>query len=162
MENRLAFVGLGCLVAGAIVWGVFSYSRGPQVDLTGSILKVRTQEGPESTIVVVDFRITNPSKVPFVVNSVAVSLDTGDPAAPVESKIFSKPDIVQVYQYFPQLKPQDHEVLTFQDRIEPGQTLDRMVASSFDVPPSVVDSRKALRLKIEETDGVAIAIIEKK
>ena len=93
VDNRLGFLGLGCILAGAILWGTLSFNKSALVDLTGSILKVRTQQGPDSTMVVVDFRITNPSRVPFVVNSAEVIMDPGGGAAPVPSTILSKSDV---------------------------------------------------------------------
>ncbi len=146
-----------------IVWGALAFNKSSLVDLTGSILKVRTQEGPGgSTMVVVDFRINNPTRVPFVVNSASVIMDPGGGAAPVPSTILSKSDVAQIYQYFPLLKPQFNDVLSTQDRIRPGQITDRMVAATFDAPPSALDARKTLRVTIQEVDGAVVEIAEKK
>jgi hypothetical protein len=96
------------------------------------------------------------------VNSAAVIMDPGGGAAPVPSTILSKSDVAQMYQYFPLLKPQFNDVLATQDRIRPGQITDRMVAATFDAPPSALDARKTLRVSIQEVDGAVVEIMEKK
>jgi hypothetical protein len=158
---------LAFLSVGLIVWGALYFNQANLVHVGGSILKVREQPtGPNSTLILADFRITNSSGVPFVVNSVTMTLDGDGKSAPVDSNILSKSDIVQVFQYYPLLKPQYNEALTIQDRIPPGQSVDRMAAASFDVPQSVVDSRadsrRTLRIRIEEVDGAVAEITEKK
>ena len=53
--------------------------RGAHIEVTGSVLKVRTLELDEnSSLAVVDFRISNPADYNFVVRSVEVFLE--DPA----------------------------------------------------------------------------------
>jgi len=152
---------LACMGVGALVWVVVYFNKSAHLELTGAILKVRAQStDPTNTMVVADFRITNTSGRPFVVNAVSVNMDVPDGSTPVESKILSRSTVDQLFQYFGQLRPKYNDVLTLQDRIEPGQTVDRMVAASFDVPPSVVESRRTLRVRIEEFDGVVAEIIE--
>jgi hypothetical protein len=155
---------LACVLVGAIIWGALYFNQGAHLNLTGTIIKVRAQpNGAGSTIVVADFRITNPSGIPFVVNAVSVSLDpSGGDYAPVESRILSKVDVDQVFQYLPLLRPKYNDVLTIRDKVQPGQTVDRMVAATFEMPLSVIESRKTLRIKIVEIDGAEAEITERK
>ena len=58
--------------------------------------------------------------------------------------------------------PKYNDILSMQDRISPHETVDRMAAARFEVPASVLESRKALWLRIEEIDGAAAEITEGK
>src|SRR6266516_2452597 len=58
------------------VGGIFYMQRGDKIDLPGKILKVRTASLDEdSSIAVIDFRVTNPSDVQFEVRTVTVEMD---------------------------------------------------------------------------------------
>src|SRR4030095_7619221 len=59
-------VGIGLMAV--LVSGILFMQRGARIGLTGKFLKVRTAALDEnSTVVVVDFRVNNPSDVPFAV-----------------------------------------------------------------------------------------------
>jgi hypothetical protein len=144
----VAFAAVAAVVA--IVW--FGNVSNHLV-LKGTILKVRTLALSEgASIAVVDFRLKNPSAVPFVVKDVAMTLEpasgavvTGDPV--------SKSDVNLEFQYHPVVGPKFNDVLSLQDRINGGQTADWMVAARFDLPSSALDGRKAIHLHIEDVDG---------
>ena len=71
------FIGIACVLVavGAVVY----MQRGSRVGLTGKVLKLRTAPLDEkSSIVVLDFRFTNPSSYPFVVRTVTVLLEEKD------------------------------------------------------------------------------------
>jgi hypothetical protein len=163
MTNRfLGLLVVACAIIGGIVWAALYFNQPSHLDLTGSIDKVRMQPtGPTSTMLLADFRITNPSDHPFVVNAVTVTFEPGGDYAPVPSKLVPKSGLAEIFQYLPLLKPQYNEVLTMQDRIEPHQTVDRMVAAAFDFPQSMIESRKTVRIRIEEFDGAVAEITEK-
>jgi hypothetical protein len=156
------FLLLACEILAIVLVAVWYFNKPAQLRLTGSITKVRTYKtGPDSTLVVADFHITNPSGVPFVVNSLGLTLDTagGDT---VESKTLSKSEIAEAFRYATVLGPQTNQPLSVQDRVPPGQTEDRMTAAAFDLPHTDVAARKALRIKIEELDGIVAEITERK
>ena len=152
------FVGLA--VVGAALFGVLYLNRGSHVQLKGEILKVRSLADGDGAIVFADFRVTNSAAIPFVVNSVEMSMETpnGEVANAV---IFSKFDVQKVTQYLKLLGPQYNDVLTIQDKLPPLQTVDRMVAGRFNFPRRFLQERKTLRLKIEEVGGVVSEIVEK-
>jgi len=76
------FLAAGLAVVGGLIFTMLTATQGAHLRLEGKILKVRVLALPGSaaSIVVADFRVTNPSNVPFVVNSVTFHLQpaTGD------------------------------------------------------------------------------------
>jgi hypothetical protein len=157
------FLVAGLAVVGVFLFTVLSTTTGAHLRLDGKILKVRAlpMSSGGSVIVLVDFRATNPSNVPFVVSSVKLRLDpaSGDP---VEGMQASKSDIQEIFQYEKIVGPKYNEVLSLQDRIAPHQTVDRMTGARVDVPEAVVNSRKALHLQIEDVDGTVAELTESK
>ena len=133
----------------------------PHLRLEGKILKVRVLAlpGRAASIVVVDFRVTNPSNVPFVVNSVTLHLEpaTGDAA---DGTTISKNDIENIFRYEKLLGPKYNDTLSLQDRIAPHKIADLMAGARFEVPEAVVNGRKSIRLRIEDVDGAAAEITE--
>src|SRR5579871_2577196 len=156
------FLVLGLAVVGILVSGVLVSTKGAHLDLTGQVLKVRVLAlNPKASIVVVDFRVTNPSDVPFVVRSVEMKLDprSGETA---DGRSISKPDVENVFKYEKLVGPKYNDVLSLQDRIDPHRTVDRMSGARFEVPEAVVNNRKSIHLHIEDVDGAAVDIPEKK
>jgi hypothetical protein len=70
------FLVVGLAIVGALVYGVLMGTKGAHIDLVGEILKVRVLSvNPEASLVMVDFRVTNPADYPFVVSAVQMELD---------------------------------------------------------------------------------------
>src|ERR1700676_1920542 len=92
------FLALGLAVAGGIVLTLLTATQGAHLRLEGKILKVRVLPltGSGASIVIVDFRATNPSDVPFVANAVTLHLEpaTGDA---VDGRTASKTDIENIF-----------------------------------------------------------------
>lgn len=153
----------GLAVVGVLIFLVLSTTTGAHLRLEGKILKVRilAVNGGEASIVVVDFRATNPSDVPFVVSSVKLRLDPASGDA-LDGTTASKPDLQDIFQYAKVLGPRYNGVLSLQDRVAPHQTVDRMTGARFDVPEAAVNSRKGLHLQIEDVDGTVAELGESK
>ena len=160
MGRPILFFVVGLAVVGAAIFGAFYSNRGSHVQLTGSILKVRTLADGTGTIVFADFRVINPSTLPFVVNSVQMSMETKDDEVAMATPL-SKSDVEKIGKYYKVIGPKYNDVLTIQDKLPPVATIDRMAAGRFNFPPKFLESRKTLRLRIEEVDGVAAEISEK-
>ncbi len=162
MNKKIAILFAG-LVVGAIGVGVLLLStKGGHLELTGQVLKVRILSlNPNASLVIVDFRVTNPSDVRFVVRSAATFLTplTGEP---VEGAFISKADVENVFKYEKLLGPKYNDVLTIKDPIAPHQTMDRMVGARFELPESAIEARKNIRVHIEDLDGTEADIVEKK
>jgi len=151
---------VGLAVVGVAIFGVLYMNRGSHLQLTGSILKVRTIADGDGTIVFADFRVTNAAAYPYVVSSVKMTMETPDDEV-ASAVIFSKSDVNNVTKYLKVLGPKYNDVLTIQDKIPPVETVDRMAAGRFPFPPKFFQQRKTLRLRIEEVDGAASEITEK-
>jgi hypothetical protein len=129
--------------------------------MNGTILNVRTLALSDgASLAIVDFRLKNPSAVPFVVSGVVMTIQpasgavvTGDPV--------SKSDVDTEFQFHPAVGPKFHDVLSLQDQIQGGQTLDWMAVARFDLPSSALDQRKTIHLHIEDVDGAVTDFSEK-
>lgn len=155
------FLAAGLAVVGGLIFTMLTATQGAHLRLEGKILKVRVLALPGSgaSIVIVDFRATNPSNVPFVANAVTLHLEpaTGDAA---EGRTISKSDIENIFNYQKLLGPKYNEVLSLQDRIPAHQTVDRMAGARFELAEAIVNARKSLTLRIEDVDGTAAELAE--
>lgn len=153
-------VGLAVVAAGLAV--LLLSTKGAHLELDGTILKVRVLAlNPNASLVIVDFRVRNPSDVPFVVKQVTTKFYpvSGDPT---DGTSISKPDVENVFKYEKLLGPKFNDVLSIRDRIAPHQSVDRMVGARFEMGESAIDLRNAIHLSIEDMDGTVADIIEKK
>ena len=156
--NRI-FLLVGLIVATAIVGIVLFLNRGARVRLTGDIQKVRNHILDENaTLVVADFRVTNPSSVPFVVRSVDVILERADGAAS-EGSTISEIDAKRVFEHAPEIGQRFNSSLIAREQIRPQETMDRMIAARFELPLAKVENSQTLRLRITDVDGAVSEII---
>jgi hypothetical protein len=155
------FLLAGLAVVGVFLFTVFTATKGAHLRLEGKILKVRVLPLPGSaaSLVVVDFRATNPSNVPFVGNAVTIRLEpaTGDV---VDGTPISKPDVENVFRYEKLLGPKYNDVYSLQDKIAPHQTVDRMAAARFELLEPAIKGRKAIRIRLEDVDGTVAELSE--
>ena len=157
------FLLAGLAVVAGLLFLLFTGTKGAHLRLEGKILKVRVLSLPGSKAVLVtsDFRLTNPSDVPFVVGSVKLRVQPAE-GDPVDGLTISKPDMAAVFQYEKLLGPQYNEVLSIQDRIKPHEAVDRMAGARFDIPEAAIQSRRNLTLIIDEIDGTVAELSETK
>ena len=77
-KSFLVAFGIGLAIIALAVGGIFVMQRGDRMQLPGKILKVRTAPlDDDSSIAVIDFRITNPSNILFEVRTVTVEMEIG-------------------------------------------------------------------------------------
>jgi hypothetical protein len=156
------FLIVGVAVVGIALGFLLIGTQGNHLELNGTILKVRVLPlSPVASLVVVDFRVSDPSDVPFVIKSATLTLDPAS-GPTLDGMMVSKPDIENVFKYNPILGPKFNDVLGMEDRIKPHQRLDRMVGARFEIPESQAEDRKAVHLHVEEMDGVTADLTEKK
>jgi hypothetical protein len=157
-----SFLAVGLVAVGLAVAAIWSGTKGAHLDLTGKIIKVRSipLDGG-ATLVVVDFRVTNPSDIPLVIREVSMKLERykEDPLDGVE---VSRGDVDSMFQAFPQIGAKYNDVLAPPETIAPGKTIDRMAEATFQSNGSGVDFRKAVILHVEDVDGAGFDIAEKK
>jgi hypothetical protein len=137
-------------------------TKGNHLELKGTILKVRVMPlSPVASLVIVDFRVSNPSDVPFVMKDASLTLEPATGTI-LDGMGVAKSDIENVFKYNPILGPKFNDVLGIKDKIAPHQRLDRMVGARFEIPESQAEDRKAIHLHIEDLDGVTADLVEKK
>jgi hypothetical protein len=152
-KQLLIFVGIGVLVVGVAVFLMVSGNEGSHLQLQGKILKVRTGAlGEGNSIAVMDFRVENPSDIPFVVGNVEVSLEKKS-GEMVDGVTTSKSDLKQLFEYNRFLGDQYNDGLGMKDTIAPHTTVDRMVAAHFEVSNEALDAAKAVHLSLHDVDG---------
>jgi hypothetical protein len=136
--------------------------RGAHMTLPGKILKVRTAPLDEnSSIAVIDFRVTNPADYTFMAKSVTVVLE--DPSGnQTEGQTASEIDAQRLFAGIPLLGEKYNDSLKERDKIPPHGTIDRMVAARFEVPESKLTSRKRFLLRVLEVDGASSEFAENK
>lgn len=164
-----SFLAVGLVAVGVFVASVWNGTKGNHLDLTGKIVRVRTTALPDSTLMVVDFRVTNPSDVPLVIREVSLKLDQYKPGAKPDAKQqdllagteVSRSDVDTMFDSLPALGPKYNDVLAPGETIAPGKTIDRMAEATFEVSKSVADSRKQVILHVEDVDGAGFDIPEK-
>ncbi|MEQ1885905.1 MAG: hypothetical protein ABL967_12655 [Bryobacteraceae bacterium] len=164
MSSRtLLIMFLGLAVVGALIFFMFGVTTGAHLRLEGRILKVRTfqQPGTGASLVFVDFRVSNPSDVSFMVDSVKLRLEPANGEI-MEASAISKADTENVFRYLQLLGPKYNDVLAIRDKVVPHESVDRMAGARFEVPEAVVDGRRALHLVISEVDGAVADLTESK
>ena len=135
-------------------------NRGAYVELRGSVQKVRIQGvDDQSAIVVVDFRFANPSDHPFIVRSVAVLIEDAKGNS-LEGTSVAEVDAGRIFQYYPLLGGKFNDALKIRDKVPQKESLDRMIAARFEVPASLLESRRKLTIRVEEVDGNVSEIVE--
>jgi hypothetical protein len=154
------FFGIGLAVVGIIASLVWFGNKSSHLELTGKILKVRVLAiDKESSLVLVDFRVTNTSAVLFKAGEVKLFLEPklGEPG---EGLMVTKGDVDTIFKAMDLTGPKFNDVFSLQDKILPGQTLDRMAEARFEFPESTIQARKTLRLHLQDVDGAEADLVE--
>lgn len=152
-KQILIFAGIGLVAIAIAVVVILAGNKGAHLQLEGKILKVRTGAlGDGNSIAVMDFRVNNPSDVPFVVREVDITLEKPN-GEMTEGVTVSKSDLKQLFQYNRFLGDQYNDGLGLQDKIAPHSTVDRMVAAHFEVGEQDLEKAKAVHVSIQDVDG---------
>lgn len=162
--NRQTLVApiLAIVIVGGLAGGILYWTRNNHLELTGQVLKVRSHMvDPQNTMVAIDFRVTNPSTNQFVVRAVEVFIEDKD-GKPLDSNIFPEVDARRLFTYYPVLGKKFNQTLVIKDKIDPGQTLDRMIAVGVPITDAALQERTGLRIEIEDLDGSKSVIREER
>lgn len=153
------FLIAGVGVVGAGIFFLLVGTKSAHLDLQGKVLKVRVLSLGQASFVAVDFRATNPSDVPFVVQTATIEIEprTGEKVAGMLS---SRSQIDQVFQALKLVGPKYNDILGMRDKIGPHETVDRMVAARVELSEAQIDSRRSLRVRVEEVDGTVAELVE--
>ncbi|MFN3324445.1 MAG: hypothetical protein ACK5AZ_13190 [Bryobacteraceae bacterium] len=154
------FVAIGLAIASALVGLMLVGTKSAHLRLEGAIQSVRIQPTDEnSAVAIFDFRITNPSDVPFVVRHVDVFVVDED-GNRTEGMRVAEVDANRIFTYYPTLGPKYNASLVMRDQISPHQTIDRMAASSFPLSGERLAQRKRFVIRIEDVDGAVAEVAE--
>lgn len=160
-SNFLAAFGIGLAIIALAVGGIFLMQRGDRIELPGKILKVRTAPlDEESSIAVIDFRITNPSNILFEVRTVTVETEDNQGKSYLGQSV-SEMDARRLFDAVPVLGPKFNPTLIMRERLGSHGSADRMIAARFQVPLAMLDGRKRFVVRVEEVDGKTFEYTER-
>ena len=80
----------------------------------------------------------------------------------MDGDVFSEVDVQRVLSFYPVLGEKYNQTLIARDKINPGGTIDRMLAIRFAVSEEDVQRRKALRILVTDVDGANSEIREQR
>ena len=152
-------IGLACIAAA--IFGIFFIQRGSHMELPGKVLKVRTAPLDEnSSVAVLDFRVSNPSDVLFQVRTVTLEMDDTDGKSYL-GQVAADTDAKKLFEAIPLLGQKFNDTLLMRDKIAAHTSQDRMVAARFEAPVAKLDARKRFVIHIEEVDGKEFELSER-
>jgi hypothetical protein len=160
-KNFLVAFGIGLAIIALAVGGIFFMKRGDRMELPGKILKVRTAPlDDDSSIAVIDFRITNPSNILFEVRTVTVEMDDNQGRSYLGQPV-SEVDAIRLFEGLPVLGQKFNPTLIMRERLGSHRSADRMIAARFQAPMALLDRRKRFVVRIEEVDGKSFEYAER-
>lgn len=161
-KRLLLFVALGVAIVATVLFLAVEGTKGQRIRLDGKILKVRTVTLDEGhTLVIVDFRVTNPSDFPFVFRDASILVEDAKGGTPEVIPV-AKRDMERVFQYQKLAGPKFNDMVAIKDQVKSHATVDRMVSASVALPESEVEARKSLKVRFIEMDGKESELLEKK
>ncbi len=159
--GKFGAFGIGLVAVVIAVGAVLFMQRGSHLELTGSILKVRMAAlDDNSCVVVLDYRVTNPSDLRFQIRNVEIEMVADGKNVPTTSVI--ERDAQTLFDAYPILGAKYNKSLITRDNIQPKSTEDHMAAARIDLPLKDVEGKAKFTLRIEESDGGVSAFEVKK
>src|ERR1700724_1527936 len=141
-SNFAAALAVGVVVIALGVAGLLYVQRGSRMELPGKILKVRTAPLDEnSSVTVIDFRVSNPSDIEFMVRSVSLEMEDKEGKS-YQGSVAAEMDIKALFEGVPLLGQKFNGTLVARERIPPHTSTDRMVAARFQAPEAMLQARK--------------------
>ena len=151
MSKTLAIgFGVGVVVLGVALAFIVYGNRASYLQPTGHILQIRTAPlDDSSSILLVDFEATNPSGREMTVRWVTLGM------------AIAGSDLPLLFRAHPELGKLEHPPAHEREHIEPGQTVDRIIAVRYDLPESELKQRKDLQLVVEDVTGPKLELTAK-
>ena len=160
-RNFAIAFGVGLAIIALAVGGVLWMQRGSAIDFEARILKARIAPLDEnSTVAVLDFRLSNPSNLILEVRRVEVEMVDAS-GAHITGDVISEGDTNRVFEAVPVLGTKYLPNLSMRQRITPHSTADYMTAARIPVPLAQVEARARFVLRIEEVDGKSFDFMER-
>jgi hypothetical protein len=153
--------GVGLVIVLALIRGGLYLTRDSHVELVGVIQKVRTGRlDDQRSVVVADFRVTNPSGYPFQIKDLELELSSGGRTLP--SRFIPETDTRNLFLGVPALGEKYNPSFRIKERVEKKSTVDRMLAFVVDAPWEAVEARTELKLRLREVDGPISELLEQR
>ncbi len=153
--------GVGLVVLTVLFGGGVFWNRGERVMLVGEVQKVRTGKLDEQrSVVVLDFRVRNPSGYPFQVKDLELEVMTGGKTA--AGRFITEGDAKSVFLGVPELGDKYNPSFASKERVSKGLTVDRMTAFVVDLPLRELEDRTRMVMRIRDADGAVSELAEKR
>ncbi len=148
-------------MVGIVLFSVLSGTKGSHLELKGQVVKARTGALDDThSIAILDFRVANPSDIPFVVRQVWVTVEKAD-GEKLRGDLVSKMDVNRVFEYNKFLGVQYNDPLSIKDEVTPHGQIDRMVAASFPLSQADLEKAKTIDLWVQDMDGIEFDTVYK-
>jgi hypothetical protein len=154
MDNAWGKIfGAGLLAVLLIVGFVFFVKRGDHLAPKGSVLKERTIAlDDHNSLLLLDIRINNDSDVTMSVDKISMSVDLPGGTSS-DGHVLGKSDLMAEFGFYPLLGEKFNPALAANDVIRPRAMADRMIAASFEIPVTQLDSRQKVTIQIKDASG---------
>jgi hypothetical protein len=157
-EQFVSAFGIGLVAVAVAVGGIMYMQRGAHVGLNGP-MSVRTlPTDANTTLAVIDLRITNPADYDFEVKNVIVTLETKTGDSP--TGIVSRVDAKRLFDAMPEAGP-FHPTLYTKAIVPAHSTADYTLLAQYSAPETILQNRKQFVVRIEEINGKVAEFSEK-
>jgi len=142
-----------CLVAVALVVGIFAFKGRPKPQGAGSIDLVSAAEVPDQNTILAAITLTlrNTGVKPLWIKTIKAQLTTADDKM-FDDEAASAVDLDRYYQAFPVLKESSEPALSPETKLLPGTEQKATIVVSFKVTKETFDQRKSLLVSIQPYD----------
>jgi hypothetical protein len=144
---------IGCIVAIAIVVGIFAFTGRAKPQGAGAINFVSAVDVPGQNIVMaaITFTLRNTAQRPLWVHTLKAQLTTADGKTD-EDEAASVVDLERYFQAFPALKESAEPPLSPETKMLPGAEQRGTIIVSFKLSKEAFDQRKSLTVSIQPYD----------
>jgi len=154
--------GVAMALLGLAGWFSYAASSDKRLQVSGEVLKVRSLAlTPESTLIILDYRLRNDSDVNFVLKEDTILWTDAD-GKEREATHVTRPDMDRILQYTQQAGPKYNEMFVVREKLTGKAMIDRMSAASIPVSEADFAKRKSVKLRLTDLDGLAFELPERK
>jgi hypothetical protein len=153
-KRNLPPVGIVLLALGGvlIIAGTFAFFQRAKPQATGTLVNVSAVQipGQPSVLVALTFTLRNPGEKSLWVHNIAGKMNGA--GGEFTSDAVSAIDFDRYFQAFPALKGGSQPALSPEDKLQPGQEVNRTVIVSFPVAIDAFKARRSLSLIVQPYD----------
>jgi hypothetical protein len=151
-----------CIVAVAVILGVFAYFYRPKPQAAGSIDFISAVEVPSqnSTMVAVTLTLRNNGERSLWIHTLKAQLTDVD-GKTFDDEAASAVDFDRYFQAFPALKEQSQPALSPEAKLPPGAEQRGTIIVSFPVSKDAFDKRKSVTVTVQPYDRQLPVVLTK-